>query len=242
MNRCSEPLLWFCSSCSHPFHLEEWQGHSRTCPVCSGKLGVWRCGKCRGEFDQPSLGSEHPCLAENNLANKSALGSPDQTDRVAFPLSKSELSQKWQMGKRKQPSALFAEKENNRLVPTQDINQPRGVWRYFSTKGRANRREIWLVALSTPFLLSAVFFLDLILFGFLIFSELISFELSKVLFMPFFYLTGFPLVVWLNIAVSIRRLHDVGESNIWKLNGYYNIYLFFKKGESTTNAHGPPQK
>lgn len=69
MSRCSEPLLWFCGSCSNPFELGEWQDHGRSCPACHGKSGVWRCGKCHGEFGQPSLGSEHPCLDKQSSSS-----------------------------------------------------------------------------------------------------------------------------------------------------------------------------
>ena len=60
---CSEPLVWTCKSCANSFQLDEWQEHGRLCPACNAHEGSWHCGKCQAGFTQPSLGSEHPCLA-----------------------------------------------------------------------------------------------------------------------------------------------------------------------------------
>jgi hypothetical protein len=93
MSRCTEPLLWFCSSCSHPFEIGEWEGHGRSCPVCHSNCGVWRCGKCSGEFGQPSLGSEHPCLAITSLLDGAQLLTHNQKKSRFSSHSDSSLPQ-----------------------------------------------------------------------------------------------------------------------------------------------------
>ena len=76
---CSEPLVWTCNSCGHSFQLDEWQEQGRLCPACNAREGSWSCGKCRGEFTQPSLGSEHSCLANSTKGQPMRLVSKTQS-------------------------------------------------------------------------------------------------------------------------------------------------------------------
>ena len=89
MSTCSEPLVWICGSCGHSFQLDEWQEHGRLCPACNAREGSWSCGKCRGEFTQPSLGSEHPCLANTPQGKRVRLVSRAQSSTHLNPRSAS---------------------------------------------------------------------------------------------------------------------------------------------------------
>lgn len=236
MNRCSEPLLWFCGSCSNPFELEEWQSDDRSCPACHGKSGVWRCGKCHGEFGQPSLGSEHPCLAKPSSSRGTRLVS--RSRGYSGEIQNPNLLKKEQPPERKAIFEHFLKEQSAPPVIASISPQPKGVWRYFSTKGRANRREYWLVTLSTPFLL----------FGFLVFEAVVAVALginkqpsSVKIVAIYFFLIGCPLVFWIYLAAFVRRRHDVGLSGRKRLNAFHTIYLLFKKGDSEPNSYGPPR-
>lgn len=235
MSRCSEPLLWFCSSCSHPFEMGEWEGHDRSCPVCHSKSGVWRCGKCSGEFDQPSLGSEHPCLAKPKPLRGTKLVSRSRGRTPPVLLLTPELLQDSQIQVKTEIFDHFLKEQNNPPVLTQEIKQPRGIWKFLSTKGRANRREYWLVTFSTPFLL----------FGFLVIEAIIvallglETDQSTIKAITCFFLIGCPLVFWIYLTAFVRRRHDVGLPGRKRLNAFHTISLLFKKGDLGPNAYGP---
>lgn len=72
--------------------------------------------------------------------------------------------------------------------------------KYATFKGRARRKEYWLFTL----------FNFLILFILLIFDSLIGAQ--GVLFILYFLATLLP-----NLAVTVRRLHDIGKSGWWIL-------------------------
>lgn len=237
MSRCSEPLLWFCGSCSNPFELGEWQEHGRSCPVCHGKTGVWRCGKCHGEFGQPSLGSEHPCLAQSKPAHGTKLISkaPNPVAHINSAGSSKESSST----QKKPIFEKFIKAAEEPPVLVTENPRPKGVWKFFSTKGRSSRREYWLITLSTPFLL----------FGFLVFEAAIAafLETSGLLekgdtagpAAVVFLLVGCPLVFWIYLAAFIRRRHDLGLSGKKRLNAFHTISLLFKKGDLGPNTYGP---
>ena len=117
--------------------------------------------------------------------------------------------------------------------------RPKGIWKFFSTKGRSNRKEYWLITLSTPFLL----------FGFLVFEAVIAAVLETTGLLEkgqtagpaavVFFLVGCPLVFWIYLAVFIRRRHDVGLSGKKRLNAFHTISLLFKKGDAGPNSYGP---
>ena len=76
---CTEPLVWTCKSCGHSFQLDEWQEQGRLCPACNAHEGSWQCGKCQAGFTQPSLGSQHPCLANTPQGKRVRLVSRAQS-------------------------------------------------------------------------------------------------------------------------------------------------------------------
>jgi hypothetical protein len=89
---CSEPLVWTCKACGHSFHTDEWQAHGRQCPACNAHEGSWHCGKCQAGFTQPSLGSEHPCLANNPHGKRVRLVSRAHTSTHLNPRSASLIA------------------------------------------------------------------------------------------------------------------------------------------------------
>jgi uncharacterized membrane protein YhaH (DUF805 family) len=76
-------------------------------------------------------------------------------------------------------------------------------WFYFSVRGRIGRQAYWLFMV-LPFLLTGI------VLGFLILSLHIPFRMVLVLL-----LTLVPVLVWVGIAVSVKRLHDIGLSGWW---------------------------
>jgi DNA-directed RNA polymerase subunit RPC12/RpoP len=125
MSRCTEPLLWFCSSCSHPFEMGEWEGHDRSCPVCHSKSGVWRCGKCSGEFDQPSLGSEHPCLAKPKPSHGTKLVSRSRGRATPTPRLTPELPQDSQVQIKTEIFEHFLKEQSVPPVLASEAAQPK---------------------------------------------------------------------------------------------------------------------
>ena len=239
MSRCTEPLLWFCSSCSHPFEMGEWEGHDRSCPVCHSSSGVWRCGKCSVEFGQPSLGSDHPCLAKPKPPYGTKLVSRSIGRRPPILRLTPELPKDSRLQIKTEIFDPFLKEQNNPPVLAQEIKQPRGIWRFFSTKGRASRREYCLVTFSTPFLLSAFLVIVIIiavLFVLLGFEQSLVVKAADICFILF----GCPLVFWIYLAVFVRRRHDVGLPGRKRLNAFHTIFLLFKKGDLGPNVYGPP--
>jgi uncharacterized membrane protein YhaH (DUF805 family) len=76
-------------------------------------------------------------------------------------------------------------------------------WFYFSVRGRIGRQAFWLFMVLPFFLIGIVL-------GFLILSLHIPFRMVPVLL-----LTLLPVLVWVGIAVSVKRLHDIGLSGWW---------------------------
>ena len=104
--------------------------------------------------------------------------------------------------------------------------------KFFITKGRARRKEIW------GFMLFAtlIYFVLLFLVAAGIIPEKVTYFYSAILFLP-------------NLAVSIRRLHDLGFSGWWLLAGLIPfvgllgaIPLLFEEGEKRRNKYGPNPK
>ena len=240
MSRCTEPLLWFCRSCSHPFEMGEWEGHGRSCPVCHSNSGVWRCGKCSGEFGQPSLGSEHPCLAKPKPSHGTKLVSRSRGSATPALRLTPELLQDSQIKVKTEIFDHFLKEQSVPPVLASESAQPKGVWRYFSAKGRANRREYWLVTLSTPFLLIGFLAVEAVFAGIFESSGLLEKDQSAGPAAAIFLLVGCPLVFWIYLAAFVRRRHDVGLPGRKRLNAFHTIFLLFKKGDLGPNAYGPP--
>jgi uncharacterized membrane protein YhaH (DUF805 family) len=129
----------------------------------------------------------------------------------------------------------FFKEQNNPPVLAQEIKQPRGIWKFFSTKGRANRREYWLVTFSTPFLLFCFLMIEATIVVLLGFEK----DPSSNMAVSCFFLIGCPLVFWIYLASFVRRCHDVGLPARKRLI-VFAFFLLFKKGDLGPNAYGPP--
>jgi len=129
----------------------------------------------------------------------------------------------------------FLKEQNNPPVLAQEIKQPRGIWKFFSTKGRANRREYWLVTFSTPFLLFCFLMIEATIVVLLGFEK----DPSSNMAVSCFFLIGCPLFFWIYLASFVRRCHDVGLPARKRLI-VFAFFLLFKKGDLGPNAYGPP--
>ena len=94
---------------------------------------------------------------------------------------------------------------------------------YATFKGRVGRRPYWLFVGVLSVLLIALLLLE----EFVVLSNR---EVGEV----FGFLVGISAaIVFLPlIAISVRRLHDVGKSGWWLLVPIYNIVLLLGKGKS----------
>ena len=97
---------------------------------------------------------------------------------------------------------------------------------YAKFDGRASRSEYWWFYLAIVIVSIPISIIDIVIFGFendspACFSWL--FNLAIIL----------PL-----IAVSIRRMHDLGKSGWYNLIPFYNIFLLASEGESVPNIYG----
>lgn len=104
--------------------------------------------------------------------------------------------------------------------------------KFFITEGRARRKEIW------GFMLFAtlIYFVLLFLVAVGIIPEKVTYFYALIVFLP-------------NLAVNIRRLHDLGFSGWWLLAGLIPfvgllgaIPLLFEEGEKRRNKYGPNPK
>lgn len=103
---------------------------------------------------------------------------------------------------------------------------------YVTFSGRARRSEYWYFYLFTILVSAAISVLSLM-------SEDLGSIVNRV----------YTLAVFLpTLAVTIRRLHDVGKSGwnlLWILTGFgvfYLLYLYCKDSQPDTNAYGPDPK
>lgn len=108
---------------------------------------------------------------------------------------------------------------------------------YADFKGRARRKEFWMFALVNG-IISTILTIIAVMLGLVSETGLspITSLYSLVVFLP-------------NLAVSVRRLHDVGKSGwyfllvlIPLLGLIYLIYLYAKEGESGANQYGEDPK
>lgn len=107
---------------------------------------------------------------------------------------------------------------------------------YANFEGRARRSEYWGFVLVNSILILVLNVIDIIIFG--IDSPLrpLASLCGLMMFLP-------------NLAVAVRRLHDVGKSGwtmlfglIPLLGSLYLIYLFALDGERTENQYGQNPK
>lgn len=98
---------------------------------------------------------------------------------------------------------------------------------YVGFQGRAGRPEFWWFVL---FYVLVAFIISLL--AGLIPGMASIFALIGNLFMLASLLP--------NIAVSARRLHDIGKSGWWMLVPLYNIYLYAQPSQAGDNEFGSP--
>ncbi|MYZ49027.1 DUF805 domain-containing protein [Propylenella binzhouense] len=78
------------------------------------------------------------------------------------------------------------------------------LWAFFGLSGRIGRQVYWLVVLGLQAVLTVIF---LQLIG----REEASFFQIVSLLSPFVSIA----ILWSSIAVSVKRLHDIGMSGLW---------------------------
>lgn len=106
------------------------------------------------------------------------------------------------------------------------MNYYLNVWNnYTNFSGRARRSEYWYF----------------VLFNNLISLGLIFFVLVDGSLILLNYLYTFAVLIP-NIAVSVRRMHDVGKSGWFILIPIYNLILCLTEGDRFTNEYGPDPK
>lgn len=112
------------------------------------------------------------------------------------------------------------------------------IKQYADFDGRARRMEYWMYALIAFIIGLVIGFIEMLL-GF--YDNGASFGVLSLLYNLFLLIPG--------IAVSVRRLHDLGKSGWWLLIAFIPIVgliwllvLFFTEGESGSNEYGPDPK
>lgn len=130
------------------------------------------------------------------------------------------------------------EQQNNYSSPTleepqQEIENLSGFqyyvkcWQHFADfDGRARRKEYWMFVLFNFIFAFVLGFIDGIL-------DLITFGISDI----------YSLAILIPaIAVSVRRMHDVGKSGWYILIPIYNLILCCTEGEQSENEYGNSPK
>lgn len=94
---------------------------------------------------------------------------------------------------------------------------------YAGFEGRARRKEYWMFFL----------FNMLISYGLQIIADIT--ETPVLMFIYVLYAFG---VLIPSIAVSVRRMHDVGKSGWFIIVPFYNLYLACTEGDHPDNQYG----
>lgn len=112
--------------------------------------------------------------------------------------------------------------------------------KYSDFTGRAGRKEFWMYTLAS-FLFSLTFL------SLSIIASTIAVSLGM-LFALLYVVISLALICP-TLALSVRRLHDVGKSGWWLLSGLiplvgalYLIYVFSQRGQTDPNPYGPDPK
>lgn len=102
---------------------------------------------------------------------------------------------------------------------------------YADFNGRARRKEFWMFTL----------FNMIFMYGLIIVLSVIgaAIDTPGIVAVALLYILA-SLVP--TIAVSVRRMHDLGKSGWYSLIPYYNIYLNCLDGEHGENQYGPNPK
>ena len=124
---------------------------------------------------------------------------------------------------------------------TKRLMQEKGLFEYFkecftlkyaSFSGRARRREYWGYVLFYSIIAFVFIFIDILLDLGLVLPKIVSLIFA----LP-------------SLAVSVRRLHDVGKPWYYILAGFipllgafYLLFLFIEDSEPEENAYGPNPK
>lgn len=98
---------------------------------------------------------------------------------------------------------------------------------YADFTGRAGKKEYWM------------FFIFHMLFAYVPIILGAALDSPALMFTTVVYV--FATLVP-SIAVSVRRMHDVGKSGWYALIPYYNFYLSFQEGELGYNQYGENPK
>ena len=56
------------------------------------------------------------------------------------------------------------------------------------------------------------------------------------------YLIVFIAIIWINLAQTTKRCHDINRSGWYQLIPFYTIYLLFAEGDRRRNIYGPDPK
>lgn len=114
-----------------------------------------------------------------------------------------------------------------------------GFSNYANFRGRATRAEYWYFTLFVILGSYASLIIDRGVFGFAMGPQ--AFPIT-----PFYTLYWLATVVP-GLAVSFRRIHDIGRSAWWLLFVFIPIigvfillYWYCRKGDDGSNAYGPP--
>lgn len=143
--------------------------------------------------------------------------------------------------------------DNPFAAPSQDQGTPRRPmtarqW-LFSTDGRINRVSWWLSRMVVP----AVFFVPMFLMMLVVEAagkKINELPLPVVLGMLLGAACSIALAMWINIATSVKRLHDTGRSGWWFLvifipilgGGWLSIENGLLPGDPQENRFGPPSR
>lgn len=101
--------------------------------------------------------------------------------------------------------------------------------KYTQFSGRARRKEFWMFSLVSLIIYFALSFIGSFIWG----ESPMAGSLGGI------YYLG---VIIPSIAVSIRRMHDVGKSGWFILIPIYNLVLYCRNGAQGENEYGPDPK
>ena len=102
---------------------------------------------------------------------------------------------------------------------------------YANFEGRARRKEYWMFTLFHIIFIYALAFLSGVLVGI---TEVAAFLALYVIYVL--------AVLVPSIAVSVRRMHDVGKSGWYILIPIYSFILAVTEGDKGPNEYGPDPK